>query len=1031
MEKSWKDQYADKVVSRKQALSSIRNGQTIFIGSGAGEPTLLTETLVEMAPRFWNVEIIHLKATSQSFLPAQAGLEDHFRCNMFYLGRGVSATLKNRNVDYTPMNVNELPRAMRNGNILIDVALVQVAPPDSFGHCSLGISVDATKAAVENAHLVIAQVNEKMPSTMGDSMIPLEDIDFLVEGNAPLIEFPSPRVEPVDLTIGRHIANLIKDGMTLHFDRGPISSATMRYLDSKRNLGIHTDFITDDILRLIKTKAVNNRQKKIYKGKTVATMVVGTYELYDEVDGNPYIELYPIDEVNDPNVISMNDNVVSVLPVQEMELSGRAAAYIEDISQVGSLPSGMCFIDGARRSHGGFSILALPSTTPDGNNSRIVVNSSSKGAFFSRSQVDYVVTEYGVANLFGLSFKERAIALISIAHPRFRARLLSEAKAVNYVDETITIPPAKGCIYPYQYEFTQTFGKGNDNVEIFFRPVKPTDARRIQRLFYSLSPADARMRYHGTIKALSNQEAQNQASVDFSQDMAIVGLVGPINNPMIVAEGRYMYNPSNNMGEFDILIHGDYQRHGIGKFLGNYLKKIAYSRGLSGIYAEVVGQNEGIIALLNKAWPTAVRHFDSGACTFTLRFPSAEVENPKDSVFLYSGRFADFSYGEGHPFNPARARTVLQLIRDQGYLDEPWMRIQEPELINRDRLIESHDPDFIAALEEANSGKWNMDFLQFHLGGDECPIFPGLFDYILLYASSTISGVRLIMDENTNVVFNPLGGFHHSSRSMAEGFCYVNDVIVAIDMFLSRGYRVAYVDIDAHHGNGVQDAYYGDDRVLCISIHESGKTLYPWSGFETETGEDIGKGYNINIPLPEETDDEAFEKVLEEIVNPAVKRFAPSVVVAVIGADAHRSDPLSHLCLTNNGMVKAIEEVRQYSNHLLLLGAGGYDEQTTTQAWCRMWAAANRINALPDFLLVVGGSFMGSEGMGGGEIVDMAYRTSGDKKNAIIKEMDRLIAFHKENTIPYIGRRLSDISALRSSEIPPPPRAGVQDTSKD
>jgi acetoin utilization protein AcuC len=301
---------------------------------------------------------------------------------------------------------------------------------------------------------------------------------------------------------------------------------------------------------------------------------------------------------------------------------------------------------------------------------------------------------------------------------------------------------------------------------------------------------------------------------------------------------------------------------------------------------------------------------------------------------------------------------------------------------------------------------WRDKFIQFHLGGDDCPVFQGLFDYVLLYTSATITGVELITDQNANIVFNALGGFHHASRSYAEGFCYVNDAIVAIDMLLARGYRVAYIDIDAHHGNGVQDAYYGDDRVLTVSLHQSGKTLYPWSGFENEIGEGIGKGFTINVPLPEETDDEAYEKVFKRVVTPAVEMFAPAVVVAVIGADTHKADPLARLSLTNNGMEEVMKIMRGYATHLLLLGGGGYDERTTARAWCRMWAAANRIDSLPDYMLVMGGTFLGGEDIRGSEIVDMNYRVSGEKKSAIMKELDRVAAFHETTTFPILKKAL-------------------------
>jgi acetoin utilization deacetylase AcuC-like enzyme/acyl-CoA hydrolase len=1001
-DQSWRQIHSDKLASAREALSQIKNGQTTFLSSGTGEPILLTNTLAEMADEFRDIEVIHLGAMHEDSNLARPELRNSFRFNRYYVGQGISAVLGDGTSDYTPMDIAELPRAIADGTVLIDAALIQVSPPDASGLCSLGVSVDATRVAVEHAELVIAQVNANMPVTMGDSLIPVETIDFLVEGSMLLTESPPPEIDPVSLTIGRHVATLIEDGMVLHVERGPIGASTMRYLDTKQDLGIHTDVLTDDIMRLIRSRAVTNRLKQRNKGKSVATMVIGSRRLYEQVHLNPEIEILPIEEVMDQALISQNDNMVSVHSVQEIELTGMARIDEDYLTQAGSLPSSMDFVHGARRSKGGFTVLALPSTTPDGSASRIVPLVTGRGVFFPRAKVDFVVTEYGVVNLHGLSVRERAIALIHIAHPKFRQALLEEAKRLNYVGPEQVVPPLGGCVYPHQYEFTRAF---KDGTEIFFRPVRPSDARRLQQLFYSLSPEARRMRYHGTIKALSNETAQRMAAVDYSQDIAMVGLVGPRTNQQIVAEGRCMYNPANNMGEFDLVVREDYQGRGIGKFLANYLGKIAYARGLSGVYAEVVQRNDATISLMNKAWPTAVRNFESGYCTFVLRFPEEDVERPKDSIVVYSGRFGDFSYGEEHPFDPGRARAALRLIQEQGYLDEPWMRIEEPVEITRKRLVESHNPAYIDALEEASSGVWKEEFLQHNLGGDDCPVFPGLFEYVLLYTSATITGANLIMNENANVVFNPLGGFHHASRAHAEGFCYVNDVLAAIDMFIAGGFRVAYVDIDAHHGNGVQDTYYRDDRVLTISLHQTGKTLYPYSGFETEIGDDAGKGFNINIPLPEETDDEAFEGVFDRVVTKAVTAFAPRIVVAVIGGDTHRSDPLANLSLTNNGMVAAMKRIRDFATHLLLLGGGGYDVQATTRAWSRMWAAANRIDALPDYLLVMGGSFFGGDGIAGADVVDRQYVLSGDKKEAIIAELDRIAEYHEQTTIPIITKR--------------------------
>ncbi len=1011
--KPWQELYADKVFSPEESVSKIRNGQVIFVSSGAGEPLLLTKTLARLAKRFADLHVIQLTATPGGAILASAEVEQTFRYNTLYLGRGRSRGGEGR-MDFTPMNLSELPRAIMGGVFPLDVALIQISPPDDIGLCSLGVSVDASRAAIEHASLVIAQVNDQMPVTMGDSLVHVEDLDCLVDGSCPLPEMPGTEISPVDLTVGYHVASLVEDGMTLHLDHGAITSATMKHLDTKKDLGIHTDLLTDDILTLMRSRAITNRKKSRYRGRTVASLVMGSEALYRAVDGNPHFEFHPIDHVAAPSVIAENDRMVSVITVDEIELTGLARVDIEDdAGGIGSLPSSMDFLEGARRSAGGRSILALRSTTLDGARSRITALSESRGVPFDRAKVDYVVTEYGIVNLYGLTIRERALALISIAHPRFRRDLMKEAMALNYVDNDQQIPPGLESLYPHQYEFSHTF---EDGLEVSFRPLRLYDAGRLQQLFYALSPESRRLRYHGTKATLTYTEARKIAAVDYSRDMTIVGLVGPHSNPRIVAEGRYSLNPTMNMGEFDIVVHPGYRGRGLANFLANYLNKIAYARGLHGVYAGVIQANAATMGLLDKAWPTAKRTFDSDTCTYTVRFPPAEVERPKDSIVIYSGRFGDFSYGADHPFNPARARAALRLMREEGFLDEPWVRIEAPRMVGKGRLTESHRPEYIDALEEAGTGEWSHVFPEFGLGGKECPIFPGLFEYVRLYTSATLTGVDLIRGEAANVVFNPLGGFHHASRSHAEGFCYVNDVIAAIDAFLAGGVRVACIDIDAHHGNGVQDAYYDDERVLTVSVHQSGTTLYPWGGFETERGEGVGEGFNINIPLPEETDDEAYVEVFDRVVVPAMEIFQPTVIVAVLGADTHRADPLTGLSLTNNGMTEVMERMRTFAPHLLLLGGGGYDLQSTIRGWARMWAAANRIDALPDYLLTVGGTFMGGAGAAGAGIIDPRYRLSGSRKGAILDELDRIAEYHEAETLPHLRARTRVRADARTGE---------------
>ncbi len=984
----WRLRFGHLLSSARDAVACVRSGQTIYIGSGAAEPGFLSTALLARAGNLRDVVVIHLLGLEESPF-ANPKLAVNFRVNTFFVGRGMEEAVREGRADYTPLSVTELPQAMKRGIVPVDVALVQVSPPDAMGYCSLGISVDAGMAAVEHAGLVLAQVNEQLPVTHGDSSVHVSQLHVLVDGSAPLLEVESEAPDPVSVTIGRLVADIIRDGSVLHFGRSPVSAATMRFLERRRDLGIHTDVLTTDLLRLIQSGAVSNRSKGVHRGRTVATTAQGTQELYRALHHNQAIELHPVDHVNDPWVIAQNPKVVAVLEVEELDLSGKARIQgTVSTSKRGSLGGALDYVEGASRSEGGLVVLALPSIDPDGSRSRIVAEGSGRGVFLPRSKVDIVVTEYGSVHLRGLSLRERAVALISVAHPRFRRELMDQARGMRIVAQDQVSQPEHGCVYPHHYETSRSFAGG---LEVFFRPVKPSDTRRIEQLFHSLAPETVRMRWHASLNSLSRATLMEITNIDYSQDMAIVGLVGPRGNRRIICEGRCLYQPSTRMGEFDILVHDDYQGLGLGKFLASYLMRVAYARGLYGLFAEVLQDNMPMRHLLDSAWPTArVRH-DAGLRTYTVQFSPADRGRPKDAILIHTPHFGDYSLGDSHPFEPGRARKLYELLKRQDWLSEPWMRVEMPQPVPAEELAGSVDPGFLAAIKRASAGRIDPSLLAYGLGTEECPIFPRLADYVGLYCSATMTAVRLILESNANVVFNPLGGMHHSSRSRAEGFCYVNDAILAIDALLAAGHRVVYIDIDAHHGNGVQDTYWRDDRVLVVSIHESGKTLYPWKGFEDEIGEGPGRGYTVNVSLPAGADDEVFQRAFDDLIVDRVRAFAPSVTVAVVGADTHRTDPLSHLQLTNNGMAHAMEHIRGFSPHLLMLGGGGYNPEATVRAWARMWAAANRIDALPDYLTMLGGVFLGEQDLGGGDVVDMAWRVSGTEKQAMLAEVQRQV----------------------------------------
>jgi len=374
------------------------------------------------------------------------------------------------------------------------------------------------------------------------------------------------------------------------------------------------------------------------------------------------------------------------------------------------------------------------------------------------------------------------------------------------------------------------------------------------------------------------------------------------------------------------------------------------------------------------------------------------------SVFVYSDELARFDFGEDHPFKPERSAKTFELCNRYGVMHQPWMKIVKPESIDSSLLTIFHEPGYISLLERASRGEVLLEMLERGIGTQDNPILPGILDWSLDVAGGTHRAMEQLMDGGALVAFNPLGGFHHAGPGHAEGFCYINDIVIAIMEALkkSSGIKIAYIDIDAHHGNGVQGAFYNDPRVLFMDIHETGETLYPWSGSETETGDGEGKGFNVNIPLEPGSDDEVFGIVFNDIASPIIEAFSPDMIVAEIGADALISDPLTHLKLTNNGYTGAIKEMIKICPRILALGGGGYDLYRTSRCWTLAWSLLNRLEPEDEFAGLVGGMMFGPE-MEVGSLYDHAYSSSGEVKEKALKEARRVVDYIKKEIFPIHG----------------------------
>ena len=417
----WKSYYQSHIVSGEEAVSKIQSGDRIVIGHACGEPSFLVETMVKHAEDYQNVEVVHMVAMGECAY-AQPGMESHFRHNAIFVGGKTRDAINSGRGDFTPCFFFEVPKLFHT-TMPIDVAMVTVTPPNEEGFVSLGVSVDYGYEAVKAAKVIIAQVNDQMPFTYGN-LIPVERINYFVEHSAPIIELPPPKIGEVEKAIGENCASLIRDGDTLQLGIGAIPDAVLMFLKGKHDLGIHSEMFSDGVVDLVDAGVITNKRKTCNNGKFVANFLMGTKRLYDFVDHNPDVLMKPVDYVNHPAIIAQNDNLVSINSCVQVDLMGQISSESIGPMQISGVGGQVDFIRGAALSNVGRSIIAMPSTASHGTISRIVSQLDAGGTVTtSRADVDYVVTEYGIAHLKGHTLQERGEALIKIAHPDFRDEL--------------------------------------------------------------------------------------------------------------------------------------------------------------------------------------------------------------------------------------------------------------------------------------------------------------------------------------------------------------------------------------------------------------------------------------------------------------------------------------------------------------------------------------------------------------------------------------------------------------------------------
>src|SRR6516162_8519075 len=565
--------WRDHLVSADEAVSIVRPGDRVFVGSACATPRNLVEALERlMRP---GVVLVH-------FLTDRVGTGDpprtNYRHRVFYVGRDARALGESGWVEYIPLALGDVPTLFRNGQIPLDVALIQVAPPDPDGTCSLGISVDVTKAAAQTARTVIAEVNPAMPRTAGDSRIPVGRIACFVAVETPVVEYLHDPVGEAAGQIARYVARLVDDRSTLQVGLGRVPNQMLAHLTNRRGLAIHSDVITEPVVDLVTAGVIT--------GPVVASWAMGTRRLYDLVDDNPRFAFHPVEYVCDPAVIAGNERMVSVTQAFAVDLTGQVCTESLDGALYGGISTGPAFHRGALASPGGMAIVCLASRTPAGRSAIVTELGPGEAVAIPRADLQWVVTEFGTAYLFGRSLADRAVALIEIAHPDFRGELLNAAVESGLLSREQHLRSRTAYPIAEMREVRLPDGRA-----LLLRPTRASDTGAMHELFFRLSEEDVRTRFLQKLSSLTDSTAQHLCSVDYDHEMAFAAVIGPPAHERIVAASCYYLNPASGLAEVAYMVDPDWQGVGLGGILHSGLVAYGRNHGARGLTADVLTGN--------------------------------------------------------------------------------------------------------------------------------------------------------------------------------------------------------------------------------------------------------------------------------------------------------------------------------------------------------------------------------------------------------------------------------------------------------
>ena len=614
-----KEHCPEKILTPESSVKKIKNGSRVFVGTGCGEPQMLVKAMIEDR-NIQDIVVYQMFSSTFSKYIDDDNFLNRFSLKLFFISAAIRGAAFDGKIDYIPVYLSQIPELFASKEIGLDVALIQVSPFDKFGFCSLGISVDITLSGMQNAKIVIAQVNPEMPRTWGDSTVHIDEIDYFVFHKEELIKaIPSKKNQEVIKRIGHYINQLVDDNATIQIGFGHLPDAILPYLYDKKNLGVHTQVITSGFLPLLKQNVITNKNKSYLPGRAVTSLCMGSKELYDYVDNNPMFYFRASDFVNNPNTIARNDNFISISSALEVDLTGQICTDSKGYLFYSGIGDQVDFIRGSSMSKGGFSIIVIPSTAENGAISRIVTHlSEGAGVATTRGDIDIVVTEYGIAELRGKSIYQRVMELVQIAHPKFRKKLIEDAKKCHYIFQNQLSPICQDLTFLDDYKFFK-YGLKGKNIE--FRPLLCSDEFESRNFFYSLQESTIYSRFFNKKKVFTKTMLQQQwADIDYKKDMTIIGLIQKGKHKQIVAIGSYV-EAKDNVAEVAFLVKENLQGMGIGSYLLEILETIAKENGYTSFVAFVLNENKKMIRVFQKRYPdlTPIRS-DSNETEVEMKF---------------------------------------------------------------------------------------------------------------------------------------------------------------------------------------------------------------------------------------------------------------------------------------------------------------------------------------------------------------------------------------------------------------------------